>query len=190
MLGEASPLMIPYKFPCNGESIRILLQIQLNCPVVRCQSITMHEAMEGWRRVYVCKFHWIHILTDLFWWNILIWFWKHYLWLSSTLISQFFDHHSLILLATTYMYIPIHAQGLFLEGLKPVADPGFVKRGGRESKFPARPEKVAQWGGGGLRHIFPPEFFGPTFTLLGRGTVRLPDRPPGWQAKKKIIINK
>ena len=67
-----------------------------------------------------------------------------------------------------------------------VADPGFVKRGGRESKFPARPEKVAQWGGGGgLRHIFPPEFFGPTFTLLGRGTVRLPDRPPGWQAKKK-----
>ena len=64
-----------------------------------------------------------------------------------------------------------------------VADPGFVKRGGRESKFPARPEKVAQWGG--LRHIFSPEFFGPTFTLLGRGTVRLPDRPPGWQKKKK-----
>ena len=58
---------------------------------------------------------------------------------------------------------------------------------GNLNKFPARPEKVAQWGGGGggLRHIFPPEFLGPTFTLLGRGTVRLPDRPPGWQAKKK-----
>ena len=44
----------------------------------------------------------------------------------------------------------------------PVADPGFVKRGGRESKFPARPEKVAQWGGGGggtPTHFFPPEFF-------------------------------
>ena len=69
----------------------------------------------------------------------------------------------------------------------PVADPGFVKRGGRESKFPAQAWKSRSvgGGGGGLRHIFPPEFFGPTFTLLGRGTVRLPDRPPGWQAKKK-----
>ena len=70
-----------------------------------------------------------------------------------------------------------------------VADPGFVKRGGRESKFPARPEKVAQWGGGGggggLRHIFPPEFFGPTFTLLGRGTVRLPRPTSGVASKKK-----
>ena len=51
----------------------------------------------------------------------------------------------------------------------------------------ARPEKVARrgggGGGGGLRHIFPLIFFA-SFTLLGRGTVRLPDRPPGWQAKK------
>ena len=68
--------------------------------------------------------------------------------------------------------------------------PGFVKRGGRESKFPARPEKVAQCvgGGGGTPTHFFPGIFLPTFTLLGRhgrGTVRLPDRPPGWQAKKK-----
>ena len=33
----------------------------------------------------------------------------------------------------------------------PVADPGFVKREGRESKCH---EKAAQRGGGGLRHIF------------------------------------
>ena len=64
-----------------------------------------------------------------------------------------------------------------------VADPGFVKREGRESKCRARPEKFAQRGGG-LRHIFF-FFFFCVITLWGRATVRLPDRPMGWKAKKK-----
>ena len=53
-----------------------------------------------------------------------------------------------------------------------VAYAGFVQGGGFNH---AGPEK-ADGGGGGLRHIF---FFCASFTLLGRGTVRLPDRPPG-----------
>ena len=65
-----------------------------------------------------------------------------------------------------------------------VADPGFVKREGRKSKF-RQAWKSRSAGGGGLWYIFSPDFFLPSFTLLGRGTVRLPDRPPGWQAKTK-----
>ena len=61
------------------------------------------------------------------------------------------------------------------------------EKGGPGIQIPrcrARPEKVAQWGGGGgggggtPTHFFP-DFFLPSFTLLGRGTIRLPDRPPG-----------
>ena len=37
-------------------------------------------------------------------------------------------------------------------------------------------------GGGGDSDTF---FFFSSFTLWGRGTVRLPDRPQGWKAKKK-----
>ena len=67
---------------------------------------------------------------------------------------------------------------------------GFFKGGCFREQIPrcrARPEKVAErGGGGGLRHIFffSLQFF-TSFTLLGRGTVRLPDRPPGWKKKKK-----
>ena len=38
--------------------------------------------------------------------------------------------------------------------------------GGRESKFPARPEKVAQWGGGTPTH-FPPGIFWPGIYIIG-----------------------
>ena len=39
---------------------------------------------------------------------------------------------------------------------------------------------------GGLRHIFSRNFFCRHLHYwVPRGTVRLPDRPPGWQAKKK-----
>ena len=89
----------------------------------------------------------------------------------------------------------------------PLAYAVFFKGGCFREQIPrcrARPEKVAGGGGGGLRHIFfpsmprqackkkggggAPSHFSPynfltSFTLLGRGTVRLPDRPPGWQAK-------
>ena len=67
-----------------------------------------------------------------------------------------------------------------------VADPGFVKREGRESKcrdaVPGLKKSLSGGlgGGGGLRHIF---FFA-SFTLWGRGTVRLPETS-GVKSKKK-----
>ena len=67
-------------------------------------------------------------------------------------------------------------------GHVPVADPGIVKREGRESKWRQR-------GGGGEdsgRHIFfPLNFFFFVIYIMGRGTVRLPDRSPGWKERKK-----
>ena len=64
------------------------------------------------------------------------------------------------------------------------------EKGGPGIQMPrcrARPEKVAQRGGGGgtPTHFLFPIFFFASFTLWGRGTVRLPDRPPGWGEKQK-----
>ena len=60
-------------------------------------------------------------------------------------------------------------QGEALNVPSSVADPGFVKRGGRESKFPARP---AQWGGGGgggggTPTHFSPGIFWPDIYIIG-----------------------
>ena len=69
-----------------------------------------------------------------------------------------------------------------------VADPGFVKRGGRESKFPARPEKVAQWGGGGgdSDTFFPRNFLGRHLHYwVGVPSAYQTDLRGGKQKKKK-----
>ena len=68
-----------------------------------------------------------------------------------------------------------------------MADPGFVKREGRESKCrDAAPglKKVAQRGGGGGGGGDPTHFFSfSSFRLWDRDTVRLLDQPPGWENK-------
>ena len=56
-----------------------------------------------------------------------------------------------------------------------VADPGFVKREGRESKWRHAGLKRSLSGVGVCRHFY----------IMGRGTVRLPDRPPGGEKQKK-----
>ena len=69
-----------------------------------------------------------------------------------------------------------------------VADPRFVKRGGRESKFPARPEKVAQWGGGGgdSDTFFPRNFLGRHLHYwVGVPSAYQTDLRGGKQKKKK-----
>ena len=56
---------------------------------------------------------------------------------------------------------------------------GFVQGGGFNHAEPEKADERAGGGGGGGRRHF---FFlcvCASFTLLGRGTVRLPDRPPG-----------
>ena len=64
------------------------------------------------------------------------------------------------------------------------------EKGGPESKFPPGLKKslsgVGGGGGGGDSDtFFPRNFLGRQFTLLGRGTVRLPDPTSGVASKKK-----
>ena len=75
------------------------------------------------------------------------------------------------------------------------------EKGGRESKFlnaapglKKSPSGRGGGGGGGVGVDFdtffllpppPPPPPPPSFTWFGRGTIRLPDRPPGWQGEKR-----
>ena len=100
----------------------------------------------------------------------------------------------------TYMYTKIYSHlntvldtKLLATGLPDIAPPTtnsggsrICEKGGPGIHIPqcrARPEKYI---------FFSPEFFFASFTLLGRGTIRLPDRPPWWQAKnnKKLAGRK
>ena len=77
-----------------------------------------------------------------------------------------------------------------------------MKRGpGLEGRNISGGSRICEKGGPGFRdavpglkkslHFFPWFFFFVcvSFTLWGRGAIRLPDRPPGWKAKRKQTKN-